>query len=278
MTDRPLVTARWLHDHLHDQDVRIVEASWHMPATGRNAQAEYETQHIPGAVFFDLDKHSSPSELPHMLPDSAQFAEVVGQLGISEQHRIVVYDSLGLFSAARIWWMFRHFGARQVWVLDGGLPAWLAAGFDVEGIVPVLEATEFNTAAPTFAAVNAEQVLQASESGYPLILDARSRARFLGQEEEARPGLRSGHIPGSHSMPFVELLDNGFMKTDAQLQAVLAGIGVSVDSSVITTCGSGVTAAIISLALECIGVRDVALYDGSWTEWGGLDAMPVATA
>lgn len=278
MNNRPLVSAQWLHDHLADDDVRIIDASWHLPASGRNARAEYEQGHVPGAVFFDLDEYSSPSPLPHMMPSAEQFSDIAGQLGISESHRIVVYDSLGLFSAARVWWMFRYFGAENVFVLDGGLPAWQAAGHALEKVLPEPDAAQFQVRDAAFVVASAADVLEASRSGQRLVLDARSRARFLGEEKEVRPGLRSGHVPGSQSMPFTELVDNGFLKPDAQLQKILASRGVDNDSAVITTCGSGVTAAVISLALACIGVSDVALYDGSWSEWGGLPDMPVATS
>lgn len=278
MSDRPLVSAQWLYDHLADGDVRIVDTSWHMPASGRDSRSEYERQHVPGAVFFDLDEHSSPSQLPHMMPSAEQFAEAMSQLGIAESHRIVVYDSLGLFSAARLWWMLRHFGADKVFVLDGGLPAWQAAGYPVESREPEAEPVPFTVGKAAFAVASAAQVFEASQSGSRLVLDARSQARFLAEEKEVRPGLRSGHVPGSKSMPFTELLDKGFLKSNEQLQEILASRGVTGDSAVITTCGSGVTAAVISLALECIGVPDVALYDGSWTEWGALEDMPVATS
>ncbi|MGQ7844367.1 3-mercaptopyruvate sulfurtransferase [Granulosicoccus sp. 3-233] len=277
MNDRPLVTAGWLHDHLHDETVRIIDTSWHMPASGRDSRAEHERQHVPGAVFFDLDQHSSPSQLPHMMPGAEQFSRVMSQLGISESHCIVVYDSLGLFSAARLWWMLRHFGARQVFVLDGGLPAWLQAGFPLESGVPEPEPAHFSIGQAAFAVASSTDVLKASQTGESLVLDARSEARFLGEEKEVRPGLRSGHVPGSVSMPFTDLLDNGFLKPNEQLRTILTSRGVSSERAVITTCGSGVTAAIISLALECIGVSDVALYDGSWTEWGALEDMPVAS-
>lgn len=278
MSDRPLVSAQWLHEHLEDDDVRVIDTSWHMPASGRNSLTEYARQHIPGAVFFDLDRHSSPSDLPHMMPSAEQFSEVVGQLGISDTHRIVVYDSLGLFSAARLWWMFRHFGARKVFVLDGGLPAWQAAGYPTDSDTPAPAAMAYRIEGAGFSVADSAQVLEASQSGNRLVLDARSQARFLGEEKEARPGLRSGHVPGSKSMPFTELLDNGFLKSNDELREILGRRGVNTDSAVITTCGSGVTAAVISLALECIGVSDVALYDGSWTEWGALQEMPVVSS
>ena len=277
MTNRPLVSTDWLNEHLHDNSVRVVDASWHLPATGRNARAEFEAGHIPGAVFFDIDEHSSASHLPHMMPTAAMFASAAGRLGLSNDHQIVVYDSVGLFSAARVWWMLRYFGAQKACVLDGGLPAWLNSGQAVESGSANPTIVAFEDSESSYAIASSDDVLQASSSGDTLILDARPQARFLAVEKEVREGLRSGHIPGSKSVPLSELLDNGYLKSDDQLRVLLQERGVTTGSSVITTCGSGVTAAVISLALECIGVDNVSLYDGSWTEWGGLPDMPVAT-
>lgn len=283
MTDRALVSVSWLQQHLHDEDVRIVDGSWHMPASGRDGEAEFSDRHLPGAVFFDLDRHSRASELPHMLPDPAKFASAAGELGLSKQNRIVVYDSLGLFSAPRIWWMFRHFGAQNVHVLDGGLPAWQAADLPLEtGSVSVSAVTFDDVPAAASgsripAVSSADEVLAATRATQVHVLDARSASRFSGEEAEVRPGLRSGHIPGSTSLPFTELLDGGFMKPDDALREVFASRGALDGQRIITTCGSGVTAAIISLALECIGVHDVSLYDGSWTEWGAREDLPLAT-
>ncbi|ASJ72666.1 3-mercaptopyruvate sulfurtransferase [Granulosicoccus antarcticus] len=277
MSMRPLVTTDWLHQHLQDDDIRIVEASWHLPAAGRDARSEFETVHIPGAVFFDIDEHSSPSHLPHTMPTADMFASAAGKLGISKTDTIVVYDSLGLFSAARVWWMFRYFGAQNVYVLDGGLPAWLSSDHAVAKGLATPEPAHFEAGRSALAIASADDVLQASVSGDSLILDARSHPRFLGVEKEARQGLRSGHIPGSKSMPFSELLENGYVKSDDELRALLLARDATGERPIITSCGSGVTAAVISLALECIGVSNVALYDGSWTEWGALTDMPVAT-
>lgn len=277
MTNRPLVSADWLHEHIQDDDVRVVDASWHLPATGRNARTEFAQAHIPGAVFFDIDEHTSASHLPHMMPSAEKFASTAGRLGLSDKHKIVIYDSQGLFSAARVWWMFRYFGARNVSVLDGGLPAWLNSVLAVESGAVETAPVVFDTSDSAYTIASLDDVLQASRSGDSLILDARSQARFLAVEKEVREGLRSGHIPGSKSMPFSELLNDGYLKPDDELRVLLHERGVTNSRSVITTCGSGVTAAVINLALECIGVSDVALYDGSWTEWGGLPEMPVAT-
>jgi thiosulfate/3-mercaptopyruvate sulfurtransferase len=277
MNTRPLVSVDWLHDHLENATVSIIDASWHMPASGRDARAEYVAGHIPGAVLFDIDAHSGPSHLPHMMPAPESFARAVGDMGISHEDQIVVYDSLGLFSAARVWWMFRYFGARQVFVLDGGLPAWQRAGYALKTGNSHVEAMDFKVGDSSCVIADASDVLRACRNGDRQILDARSEARFFGREPEPRQGLRSGHVPGSRCLPFVDLIDNGYLKSNDQLRELLAARGITDDSRVITTCGSGVTAAIISLALECIGVTDVALYDGSWSEWGALDDLPVVT-
>lgn len=280
---RPIVSADWLMEHLHDSNVRIVDGSWHMPAAGRDARKEYHEQRIPQAIFFDIDELSAESPYPHMLPGADVFAQSVGAMGISSQHRIVVYDSLGIFSAARVWWMFRYFGAPDVLVLDGGLPAWKAAGGHTmdgkqslgEQQLNSLPACDFNPKQPLQRAVNSNEVLQASRNGSSLILDARGAGRFSGDEQEPRAGLRSGHIPGSCNLPFTRLLHEGKMKSNAELKQIFDSLPLSTDKPVITSCGSGVTAAIISLALHCVGFADVALYDGSWSEWGSRDDLPV---
>ena len=287
-----LVSAQWLKKHLHDTDVRVVDASWHLPATGRDARAEFDDSHIPGAVFFDIDAHSAPGPLPHMMPDTAQFSSAAGSLGIAEHHRIVVYDSIGVFSAARVWWMFRYFGASRVSVLNGGLPAWLRAADATGGLTSDADeqteelassSDEFGESPDTcktqgaFTLVDSSEVFDAMNAKRT-ILDARSAARFSGAEKEAREGLRSGHIPGSISLPFTQVLDaQGCLKNAEALGSLFAGLGLEREDRIITTCGSGVTAAVLSLALDCAGYHSVALYDGSWSEWGGLSHTPVAT-
>ena len=277
MNKRPLVSAQWLESRLNDESVCIVEASWHMPAANRSAEDEYLQAHIPGAVFYDIDKYAAKSHLPHTLPSATEFAYFAGALGIDENKTIVVYDSLGMFSAGRVWWMFKYFGVKDVFLLDGGFPAWQSANFPIQSGAVNSDPAVFNVNQANTGFVGADDVLQASKSGSTRILDARSLARFAGEEAEARPGLRSGHIPNSTSMPFTELMSEGRLKSDEELKQIFESIGITDQSDVITTCGSGVTAAIINAALLSIGNTSVSIYDGSWTEWGGLDEMPVST-
>ena len=275
---RPLVSVEWLAQHLFDENLGIVDGSWHLPTEKRDPYQEYLAGHIPGAVFFDIDRVSTPSDLPHMVPSAEMFAESAGTLGLSENKTVVVYDSKGLFSAARVWWMFRLFGFTDVRILDGGIPAWLDAGHSLAQGVPVIEKVSVTSTLKIGAVVDAAQVLQASEQRSAQILDARSRGRFNGTEPEPRAGLRGGHIPGSICLPFNELLDNGSLKPNDALREAFDHSGLTDESPVITSCGSGVTAAILTLALHCIGRDDTALYDGSWTEWGANAELPVDQA
>jgi thiosulfate/3-mercaptopyruvate sulfurtransferase len=275
MTECPIVSTSWLSDHLDDPDLRLVDASWHLPTVGRDPIKEYHEAHIPGAVYFDIDECATASDLPHMMPSQSVFASYAGGLGISENSKIVVYDTVGVFSAARVWWMFRVFGAQSVFVMDGGQFKWTKEGRPVDSVVAVPEVTKFNAKPASDVTVTAEQVLEAAKNGSTQIFDARSLARFIGEEEEPRPGLRGGHIPGSASLPVTELQHRGCLKSKDELNEIFAKRQFDPNKPVITTCGSGVTAAVICLALECMGVPNSQLYDGSWSEWGGRDDLPV---
>lgn len=267
---RTLVSTDWLAAHLADPDLRVIEASWHMPATGRNARAEYDLGHIPGARFFDIDEISDHrSALPHMAPPVEKFISRMRAMGIGDGHQVVVYDSTGMFSAPRVWWTFKLMGKLDVAVLDGGFPKWKAEGHPIEDMPPMVRDRHITVQRQSHLIKDVSQVASASKLGDWQILDARSAARFRGEAEEPRPGLRSGHIPNSISLPFGDLLNpDATMKDLDGLRAAMDAAGVDPNRPAITTCGSGVTAAIISLALERLGHKHHALYDGSWSEWG----------
>jgi thiosulfate/3-mercaptopyruvate sulfurtransferase len=275
----PTVTTEWLAKHLDDPDVRVVDGTWHMPQAKRDARAEFEAAHIPGAVFFDIDAIADrATSLPHMLPSAAQFAASVGELGISNGHRIVVYDVRGVVSAARVWWTFRAFGHDDVAVLDGGLRKWRAEGRPVEsgGAAPARVAFTARLRPELVRDVEAMRANVARRTVQ--VLDARSAGRFAGTEPEPRAGLRGGHIPGSLSLPYETLYrPDGTLKPPHELREAVTAAGVDLDRPVVTTCGSGVTASVLALALYLIGRRDVAVYDGSWSEWGSRSDTPVET-
>lgn len=267
---RTLVSADWLLAHQNDPDLRILDGSWHMPATGRDAKAEYAAGHIPGARFFDIDEVSDQrSDLPHMAPPPEKFVSRMRALGVGDGHQVVVYDTVGLFSAARVWWTFRLMGKADVAVLDGGLPAWQRAGGPVEDLPPVPRDRHITVQRQAQLVKDVTQVAAAAKLGDHVIVDARAPERFRGEVPEPRPGLRAGHMPGACNLHYALLLNpDGTMKDPETLRAAFVAAGVDLSKPVITTCGSGVTAAILSLALERIGHPRHALYDGSWSEWG----------
>ncbi|MEZ5770822.1 MAG: 3-mercaptopyruvate sulfurtransferase [Defluviimonas denitrificans] len=275
---KTLVSTGWLEAHLKDPDLRILDASWYMPDSGRDPKAEYEATHIPGARFFDIDEISDlRSSLPHMAPPVEKFISRMRAMGVGDGHQVVVYDGAGLFSAARVWWLFRLMGKTDIAVLDGGLPKWLAEGRAVEDMAPILRDRHITVSRQAHMVRDVTQVAAASKLGDHTIIDARGPGRFEGTEAEPRPGLRSGHIPGSVNVHYARLLTpDGTMKSPDELRAVFAEAGADLSKPAITSCGSGVTAAIVNLALERLGKRDHALYDGSWSEWGMYGDLKVA--
>ncbi|MET3840220.1 3-mercaptopyruvate sulfurtransferase [Bradyrhizobium sp. OAE829] len=279
-TDDPLVSTDWLAAHFDDPKIKIIDASFKMPGILPLPKDDYLASHLPGAVFFDVDAvsdHSNP--LPHMFPGAEQFGRDVGGLGIGNGDTVVLYDSGGWVAAPRVWWMFLSFGHQNVRILNGGLKKWRAEGRKVEsGEVTPKPATFKATFDPSYTR-NIQQMVDNLESRNEQVLDARANERYQGKVPEPRPGLRSGHIPGSLSVPYNQLFDasTGAMKSLEELRAVFVGAGVKLDAPIVTSCGSGVSALVLTLALYRLGVRGSALYDGSWTEWGVQGGPPVAT-
>ena len=281
MSDDPktLVSTEWLADHLKDPDLRIFDASWYLPDMNRDARAEYEAGHIPGARYFDIDEISDHrSELPHMVPPPEKFISRMRAMGVGDGHQVVVYDGAGLFSAARVWWLFRLMGKTDIAVLDGGFAKWKAEGRPVEDMPPIMRDRHITVSVQNHLVRDVTQVAAASKLKDHEIIDARSPGRFKGEEPEPRKELRSGHIPGSKNVHYATLLNaDGTMKAPDELKKVFEAADVDLSKPAITSCGSGVTAAVLSLALERIGHRDHSLYDGSWSEWGRFDYLKVET-
>lgn len=275
-----IVETDWLEAHLDAPDLIVLDGSWYMPAQNRDTRAEFHEEHIPGALFFDIDEMSDDAtDLPHMLPSATKFASRMKQAGVGDGMRIVVYDTAGLFSAARVWWMLRAMGHEEVAVLNGGLPKWKTESRALEDGPPRVRTPRHFTARLNASLVrdlgDMQTLLGAPDAQ---VADARPAARFEGRQPEPRAGLRSGHMPGTKNVPFNEVLNpDGTLKPMDDLQDIFKGAGIDVAQPVVTTCGSGVTAAVLALALAVAGNRNAAVYDGSWAEWGQDNGLPVAS-
>jgi len=274
-----LVSTEWLSQHLSAPDIRIVDASWYLPNENRDPKAEFKQCHIPGAVFFDIDEISdSDTDLPHMIPSPEKFSSKMRKLGLGDGNRIVVYDGSGIRSAARAWWMIRLFGHEDVAILDGGLVKWQEEGRAISDIPTPPKERHFTSRINNLMVKDKDQVRRNIETEKNQVLDARSKGRFEGSEPEPRAGLRAGRIPGSLNLPFNQLFnENGTLQSNDGLTQLYSTAGIEKSSPVITSCGSGITACVLAFGLHMIGHRQVAVYDGSWTEWG-LDAdMPLSS-
>ncbi len=267
IVDNPLIDADWLHKNLNQKNLVVIDCSWYLPSHKRDAETEYKAGHIQGAQFFDLEAVSDKeSSLPHMLPKAEEFSKVVSAIGISENSLVILYDGMGVFSSPRVWWMFLVFGLKNVRILNGGLPAWVAKGYSLTTEMQSPEPGYFNAIINTELIAGMKDV-QAAITSENQIIDARSAGRFAGKDPEPRIGLESGHMPNALNMPQTDLIKNGYFLAQGELYAVFNKAGVNIDKPTITTCGSGVTAASLTLGLAVLGKPVGKLYDGSWVEW-----------
>lgn len=271
------MSSEYLANNLWNSHIKPVDASWFMPGSDRDPKEEYLSRHLPGALFFDIDEISDKtSPYPHMLPTTQEFANLVGALGISNHDRVVVYDSSGLFSAPRAWWMFRVFGHEKVSILEGGLPKWIAEARPLQSGPVELKPTRFNAKFNTALYRHGEDVYKNLQTHVDQVVDARSESRFKGTEPEPREGLKSGHIPGARNVPYKSLLqDNGMIKSLDEMREVFTAAGVDLNLPIVNSCGSGITACVLALAQYELGKKDAAVYDGSWAEWGSVSEAPV---
>jgi thiosulfate/3-mercaptopyruvate sulfurtransferase len=275
----PVVSVAWLASRLDAPDVRVIDASTFMPGSDRNARAEYQVGHIPGAVFFDIEEISDTNtDLPHMMPSAEKFASRIKRLGLGDGLRLVVYDSHGIFSAPRVWWMLRHMGHEDVVVLDGGLPAWIATGYPLEDMPPIARERHFTVRRRGDLIREMAQVTHALSNKSAQVVDARSAGRFDGSAPEPRAGLPSGHMRGACNVAFQNVLtSDGMLKDKAALAEIMANAGIDLSAPIITTCGSGITACVLALALARLGRDDVAVFDGSWTQWASTAGNEIVT-
>lgn len=277
-TSRYVVSADWLQERLGKPGLKIVDASWYLPAQGRNGRAEYDAAHIPGAVYFDQDQVVDPdATLPHTLPPPAFFARHAGSMGIGVDDTIVVHDGPGFFSAPRVWWLFRVMGAKTVFLLDGGLDRWKREARPLTAAPTRIAPCLFDVAFDAGRVASFDEMKAVVADATAQVADARPAGRFTGAEPEPRPGMRSGHMPGARNVPATSLSRDGSLLPLPELKAALEAAGLDLDRPVVTSCGSGVTAAVVTLALDSLGHADNRLYDGSWSEWGGRPDTPVAT-
>ncbi len=276
--NNPFITPKYLANHLNDEDIKIIDASWYLPNMARNAHKEYLQKHIPNAVYFNLDKIADrTSNLPHMIASEEQFSRQVGEMGISHKNRIVIYDNVGIFSSARVWWNFRIMGAKNVYILAGGLTRWEEEGFEMQGGNIGIKPNTFEAKLQSeyiYTAFKITKLLK-NETNQVQIVDMRPRDRFMGEADEPRIGLRRGHIPYSKNLPFADLIENGEIISKEAFFTRLKEAEINPNKPIVSTCGSGVTATILNLALATHGIDNMAVYDGSWAQWGSLQGVPI---